>query len=48
MIHRAFSHFFKDINNRNDNPIFNNNNFDRNKISLKRVKDIHEYEKKIE
>ena len=37
LIHRAYSHFFGDINNKNEYPIFNENSFNKIKESLNKI-----------
>lgn len=37
LIHRAYAHFFGDINNKNENQIFNKNNFNKIRESLIKI-----------
>jgi len=45
LIHKAYSDFFGDINNINEKPQFDNNNLDKIKECLNKIKDIGESEK---
>lgn len=46
LIHLAYSHFFGDINNINEKPTFDNNNVNKIKECMNKIKDINENEKK--
>ena len=45
LIHKAYSHFFGDINNINENPKFNENNLNKIKECLDKIKYINQNEK---